>query len=205
MAAIRDLFAMTKDDLNKETKKDIIRMVLAAKDAHRLWPEVNNRVNDNLPLNCYQSSSGLYGGHRGARHAGRSASLLLLRLDRADMLRGHAEVHPCMERAPHHRSEQHMSTNIAMNQLLYNTNYFLPSNSEMREIVVAKQQPEMRGGLNYIRKIYEKEMDALWPEKHYGNFVAKQQPEMRGGLNYIRKIYEKEMAAYGKRRKSIVA
>jgi hypothetical protein len=34
MAAIRDLFAMTKDDLNKETKKDIIRMVLAAKDAH---------------------------------------------------------------------------------------------------------------------------------------------------------------------------
>ncbi|ELU07884.1 hypothetical protein CAPTEDRAFT_207881 [Capitella teleta] len=36
------------------------------------------------------------------------------------------------------------------------------------EIVVAKQQPEMRGGLNYIRKIYEKEMAALWPEKHYG-------------------------------------
>jgi hypothetical protein len=30
-----------------------------------------------------------------------------------------------------------------------------------QEIVVAKQQPEMRGGLNYIRKIYEK-------EKHYG-------------------------------------
>jgi hypothetical protein len=26
----------------------------------------------------------------------------------------------------------------------------------------------MRGGLNYIRKIYEKEMAALWPEKHYG-------------------------------------
>ncbi|ELT89187.1 hypothetical protein CAPTEDRAFT_212260 [Capitella teleta] len=37
-----------------------------------------------------------------------------------------------------------------------------------REIVVAKQQPETRGGLNYIRKIYEKEMAALWPEKHYG-------------------------------------
>ncbi|MEE4247148.1 MAG: hypothetical protein V2I33_17180 [Kangiellaceae bacterium] len=37
-----------------------------------------------------------------------------------------------------------------------------------QEIVVAKQQPEMRGGLNYIRKIYEKEMAALWPEKHYG-------------------------------------
>ncbi|ELU16841.1 hypothetical protein CAPTEDRAFT_201219 [Capitella teleta] len=36
------------------------------------------------------------------------------------------------------------------------------------EIVVAKQQPETRGGLNYIRKIYEKEMAALWPEKHYG-------------------------------------
>ncbi|ELU14633.1 hypothetical protein CAPTEDRAFT_202878 [Capitella teleta] len=29
------------------------------------------------------------------------------------------------------------------------------------------EQPEMRGGLNYIRKIYEKEMAALWPEKHY--------------------------------------
>ncbi|ELU13502.1 hypothetical protein CAPTEDRAFT_215845 [Capitella teleta] len=36
------------------------------------------------------------------------------------------------------------------------------------EIVVAKQQPEKRGGLNYIRKLYEKEMAALWPEKHYG-------------------------------------
>jgi hypothetical protein len=32
---------------------------------------------------------------------------------------------------------------------------------KQKEIVVAKQQPEMRGGLNYIRKIYEK-------EKHYG-------------------------------------
>ncbi|MEE4247149.1 MAG: hypothetical protein V2I33_17185 [Kangiellaceae bacterium] len=53
-----------------------------------------------------------------------------------------------------------------------------------QEIVVAKQQPEMRGGLNYIRKIYEKEMAAVWqtPEKHCGDIkqVIK--------LNIIRKV-----------------
>ena len=49
MTAVNDLFALTKADLNKKTKDDIVRMVLAAKEAHaKLNDKCENDTQDAL-------------------------------------------------------------------------------------------------------------------------------------------------------------